>query len=118
MKYEPIAPRSREQLAADFASNDPARIINATISAALHDPDRLYVETIILRFADHSDPWVRGACGIAAGHLARIHRAISMGRIVPMLQDFLRDEDPKVRAEGEYALNDITKFVGCGERRD
>ena len=62
-------------------------------------------------FSEHPDPWVRGACAMATGHIARIHRALTVDRLVPRMQRMLQDEDPGVRAEGQYAPDDIALFL-------
>jgi len=86
---QPVA-RSREELSLALRSDDPKIISEALISAALHDPDRQFVESLIVQFLKHPDPRVRGVSATAAGHLARIHQ-VTMTDIIPLLQTLLRD---------------------------
>ena len=109
LKYEAIEAQSRDQLAAQLCSSDPDVICTALIAAALHDPDRLYVESLIMKFLDHGNPWVRGAALIAAGHVARIHRALSTEHIVPVIEKLL--DDREVQGKAQDALSDIRMFV-------
>jgi len=88
-------------------SEDAEGISLALISAAFHDPDRLYVESLI-RFLRHQDPWVRGTASIAAGHVGRNHRAIQSQR-VQLIQPVLNDA--KTRGNAEDALEDIRQFA-------
>ena len=85
------------------------RIATAIIAAALHDRDRLFVESLIAQFLQHEDPWVRGASAIAAGHVARIHRSLTVDRIVPLIERLLQDSQTSGRAQD--ALDDIAMFL-------
>lgn len=95
-----------------MSSEDPEVIATALTSAALYDPDRTYVESLIVKFIRHSDPWVRGVSATAAGHLARIHRQLS-AEIVTLVEGLLADEKACGRALD--ALDDITMFIGSQE---
>ena len=113
VKFEQPSPLSREAIAREIASNDTARIATAIIAAALHDNDRFYVESLIVELLRHPDPWVRGVSAMAAGHVARSHRALSMDRIVPMISELLAD--PRTRGNAQDALDDVTMFVTASD---
>jgi hypothetical protein len=93
------------------ASNSTVRTSSAAplISAALYESDRSYVESLILRFLRHENPWIRGTSSMAAGHVARIHRALDTGKIVPLIEALL--EDPGNRGRAQDALEDISWFL-------
>ena len=110
MKFEQPEPLSRDDLARELGSADPARMTTAIIAAALHDRDQPYVESLIVRFLQHNDPDVRRAAALAAGHVARIHRALSVDRLVPLLERLL--SDPQVGGTAQDALDDIRMFLG------
>lgn len=109
MKYDEPRPRTKAELAADLSSGDVATIATALTSAALHDPDRAYVESLIVKFIRHDDPWVRGVSALAAGHLARVHRQLS-AEIVPLIEALLADE--RTCGKARDALDDIGTFIG------
>lgn len=109
MKYDEPKSRTKAELAADLGSGNAANIATALTSAALHDPDRAYVESLIVRFIQHDDPWVRGVSAIAAGHVARIHRQLS-AEIVPLIEALLTDE--RTSGKAQDALDDIRTFTG------
>jgi len=109
MEFDQPQPRSRDDLAIELRSEHPARIATAIIAAALHDPDRFYVESLIVRFLNHEDRWVRGAAAIAAGHVTRIHRELTRDPIVPMLKRLL--DDPPIDGKAQDALEDIEMFL-------
>jgi hypothetical protein len=109
MKYQTPAPLSRAEINLDLNSGDTLKIANAVISAALHDADLDYVEAIVVRFLSHPDPWVRGVSAVAASHIARIHRALSVNEIVPLIEHLL--EDPSTNGKARDALDDIETFL-------
>ncbi len=79
-------------------------------SAALHDPDRQYVESLVVQFLQHPDQWVRSVSATAAGHLARIHRSLTTEQIVPLIRTLL--QDPATNGKAQDALDDIETFLG------
>ena len=109
MKLQQPSTRSRADLQAELESRDRERISTALISAALNDPDREWVETLIVRFIEHEDPWVRGVAALAAGHIARLHGALD-ARIAPLVEKLL--EDPETSGKARDALDDIEMFLG------
>jgi hypothetical protein len=84
-------------------------VSKALIAAALHDPDRIFVETYIEKLLRNDDPWIRGVAAIAAGHVARIHRELNIDRIVPLIRDLLND--PRTSGNAQDALDDIGIFL-------
>jgi HEAT repeat protein len=111
MKFDQPGPHSRELLKRELASNDQSRICRALIAAALHETDRLYVESLIIKFLSHADAYVRGIAALAAGHVARIHGALTVDRIVPLVERLLNDPEPQTRGTAEDALEDIRRFL-------
>jgi len=107
--FEQPVPRSREELSLALRSDDPKIVSEALISAALHEPDRQFVESLIVQFLKHPDPLVRGVSATAAGHFARIHR-VPVAHIIPLLQALLRD--PRTSGKAQDALDDIAMFTG------
>ena len=107
MKYDEPRPRTKAELDADLSSGNSEAIATALVSAALHEPDRAYVESLIIRFIRHSDPWVRGVSATAAGHIARIHGQLST-EIVPLVENLLKDE--RTYGKAQDALDDIRMF--------
>ena len=82
----------------------------ALTNAALYESDRGYVEGLIMRFLQHPELWVRGVAAIVAGHVARIHHALSKDEIVPLIETLL--EDPRTSDKAQDALDDIETFLG------
>jgi hypothetical protein len=109
MKYDLPQRRTRAELDTDFKSGDAATIATALTSAALQESDRAYVEGLIVQFLQHHDPWVRGVAALAAGHVARIHRALSRKEIVPLIEALLKD--PQTNGKAQDALDDIGIFL-------
>ena len=111
MKFDQPEPLSRDTLSRELASNDQSRISRALIAAALNESDRLYVESQIVNFLAHPDPFVRGIAALAAGHVARIHRSLTVDRIVPLIKQLLDDANPQTRDTAQNALDDIQMFL-------
>ena len=109
MKYEELEPLPRSELHAELRSGDTNRISSALTSAALHDPDRAFVESLVVEFVRHDDPWVRGVAATAAGHVARIHRQLS-SEVVTLIENLLTDE--RTSGKAQDALDDIAMFAG------
>jgi hypothetical protein len=110
MKYDQPRPRTRSELDKDLSSGDAATIATALTSAVLHESDRAYIECLIVKFLQHQEPWVRGVAAIAAGHVARMHHALSREKIVPLIETLL--EDPQTSGKAQDALDDIEIFLG------
>jgi hypothetical protein len=109
VKYDEPKRRGKAELEADLSSDNAATIATALTSAALHDPDRPYVESLIIKFIEHDDPWVRGVAALAAGHVARIHRQLAP-EIVSLIESLLADE--RTSGKAQDALDDIRTFLG------
>lgn len=110
MKYQEIPARSRAEIEADLERGPAPEVIEALLSAALHDPDWRWVQAHCLRFARHEDPGVRGVAATCLGHLARLHRQLDLDAVVPVLEALRRD--PQVVGPAEDALDDIETFIG------
>ena len=96
-RLEQPEPRSRDEASVDLSSGDPVRMAGALVAAALYENDRQYVESLIIKYLQHDDPWGRGASAIAAGHIARIHRCLSTAEILPLLERLLADSRTRER---------------------
>jgi len=91
-------------------AQQPIRTSDSIRRCCVADRCWLYVESLIVEFLEHPDPWVRGACAIAAGHVARIHRVLTIDRIVPLIERLLNDSGTSGKAQD--ALDDIRMFLG------
>lgn len=107
--FDQPEPHTRSELSRELQSGEPTRIARALAAAALHDRDRVFVETLILQFLDHTDPLVRGVAAVSAGHVARIHRSLSVDQIVPKIERLKMDS--RTSGQAEEALDDIRMFV-------
>lgn len=61
---------SRADVAIELESGDRDRVSRALVRAALHDPDRVWLEELLMRFLVHDDPWLRGIaskCSLLVG---------------------------------------------------
>lgn len=107
MRLQQPDARSRPELQADLDSRNRERVSSALISAALNDPDRAWVEALIVQFIANDDPWIRGVAALAAGHVARIHGDLDV-RIAPLVEALL--VHPETSGKARDALDDIKMF--------
>jgi len=112
LKFEYVQPISRAEAESKFASGDAKIICDALIRVTLHDPDPAWSQTIALRFTAHDDAEVRGLAATCLGHIARIHKRLDLGIVVPILVKLT--EDPAVGGRAEDALDDIRTFMESG----
>jgi hypothetical protein len=99
----------RAGLLADIASSDVGRSTRALLSLTYDDPDRIWLEKVLLDCLEREfDPQVRALAVTCMGHVGRIHGAIS-ANVVAKLQELLGD--PVLGPRAEDALGDIRHFT-------
>src|SRR3712207_3524202 len=86
VRYEDPPALSRHHLEREFASDSSGRIADALVSAALHDADWRWVQDWCIRFAEHPHSDVRRIAITSLGHLARLHNALDLDRVLPLLE--------------------------------
>jgi hypothetical protein len=109
MIYEEIGPITREAAEVAFRGGDPMESVKALLSLAYHDPDWRWVQERCLEMLKHPSETVRGAAVISLGHLARIHRTLDLGIVVPALEAVRCDA--ALAGKVEDAFDDIAVFV-------
>ena len=109
VQFEETPAVSREDLERIFATGSADDIAHALISAAFHEPDWRLVQEWCLRFADHGDPNVRRVAVTALGHLARVHHALDLERILPVLAK--KADEVELAGTVEDTLDDIRRFI-------
>ncbi|WP_460675403.1 hypothetical protein [Lentzea nigeriaca] len=90
----------------DLASNDLGRSTRALLALTYDDPDRVWVEDLLLRTLDDaaSDPQLRSLAVTCMGHLGRMRGKVGT-QVVVRLEGLL--EDSKLGGIAEDALGDI-----------
>jgi hypothetical protein len=100
----------RAQMLADLNSGNTEKATDALLSLTLNDPDRVWVERLLLQQLDPGrDVQIRSLALTCLGHLARIHGTISKELVVPRLDELARD--PLLGGIAEDALADIRRFA-------
>jgi hypothetical protein len=110
VRYEQPIHLTRMAAESELESGSAQRVRDALISLALNDPDWRWVQDVCLRFASDPDASIRAISATSLGHLARIHGALDLARVLPVLRKLL--EAPETAGYAETALDDIGQFIG------
>lgn len=99
----------RAALLSDLHGPDIGKATQALLNLTYDDPDREWVEALLLECLGSSvNPQIRALAVTCMGHVGRIHRAIG-DESVSVLRALLSDSELGGRAED--ALDDIASFV-------
>jgi hypothetical protein len=109
MRFEEAQPISREEAAQNLVGPDRDLISSTLVRLALHDKERPWLESLMVQFMRHEDPWIRGVAAMCVGHIARIHGQIDQTAILPLLQSLLND--PATAGKARDALDDIEIYI-------
>lgn len=104
-----MSPITHEDARIELESGVSERVSRTLVRLALHDRDRAFMEDILAIHLQSPDAWVRGVAATCVGHVARIHRALDTGRLIPLINKLGADN----RTAGRMvdALDDIEMFV-------
>jgi hypothetical protein len=111
-KFDEPTPISREQVEDALASDSPASAAEALIRMALWETDPRWAEQKSLSALRDTRKEVRMAALLAIGHLARLHRSLSLEIVVPAVRILL--DDPECCGTAENVLEDIAIFMPKG----
>lgn len=99
----------RNDMLRDLASGDVTRATRALLSMTYDEPDRVWVEDLLLKQLDQgNDPQLRALAVTCMGHLGRMRGQVSRA-IAARLEDLLGD--PEVGGIAEDALGDVRHFA-------
>ena len=101
--YEQPPKLSREELEAEFASNDPERILRALIAASYTEPPE-WVQEQCFKFAAHAGEPARRGAAIVLGSIAFVHGPINFERAVATLEELRREDGLKIHADDSLML--------------
>jgi hypothetical protein len=110
MEYREPSPVDRAGAETALASGDAARICETLVGLASHDPDWRWVQGQCLRFASAADPQVAPVALVCLGHLARLHRQLDAGAVMPVVEASLAD--PLLAGSAQDAMDDFQVYLG------
>jgi len=116
MQYEEIDPISRSDAMAALGSANPRDICKALVRLAIHDPDLQWVQSLCIELTKHATVEVQSTAILCLGHLARIHKALDLEKVVPLLIELRKD--PLLSGRVDDAMDDIEIFLGVKIYRD
>jgi hypothetical protein len=109
MHYEELSPISREEAHDALSRDDDTYVLcQSLLRIALHEEDWAWVLEHLGRFLLHPNPEVRGVAVSSIGYLVRIHRAIDVSRVLPVL--YALQADSYVASRVRDTLEDIRQF--------
>lgn len=94
---------SHEELEAEFASDDPERILCALIAASYTEPPE-WVQQWCLKSATHASEPARRGAAIVLGSIALVHGPINFVGVVAALEELRRDAALKAHADDSLAI--------------
>jgi hypothetical protein len=109
MRYDELEPISRAEAIVELASNNRERVCRALVRLTLFDTERGWIEGWLEKFLQSDDTWIRGVAATCVGHVARIHRAVDLRRLAPLLRVLLKD--PATAGKAQDAFDDIEVYV-------
>lgn len=99
----------RAEMMAAIASGEATRSTRALLSLTYNDPDRLWVEDLLMeQIRESGDPQLRALAVTCMGHMGRLHGLVS-ARLVACLERLLGD--PVLGGIAEDALGDVRYFA-------
>jgi hypothetical protein len=107
-KYQPLPELDEAEARAGMRSADADERARTLLGAALSGLPRATVEPLILAAFSDAELVVRRAAATAAGHTARLHRALD-ARVLAKLQELARD--PTTSGAASDALDDVETFT-------
>ncbi|HEY7183141.1 MAG TPA: hypothetical protein VIC84_17045 [Blastocatellia bacterium] len=110
MQYDEIDSISRSEAMVALGSGNPRDICKALVRLAFHDPDWEWVQSLCIELAEHSTVEVQLTAILCLGHLARIHRALDLEKVAPLL--IALRKNPLLSGRVDDAMNDIEIFLG------
>ena len=108
VKYEALEPIDRKSVIEALSGPD-CDAAEALIRASLTIRDRVWVESLLLSALSDQRLEVQKAALLGLGHLARIHHALDLERIIPILRKYAAHAS--LGGVAEDALDDIAMFI-------
>jgi hypothetical protein len=116
MQYEEIDSISRSDAMALLGSGNPRDICKTLVRLAFHDPDLQWVQSLCIELTKHSTVEIQLTAILCLGRLARIHQALDLERVVPILIELRKN--PLLSGRVDDAMDDIEIFLGVKIDRD
>jgi hypothetical protein len=90
-------------------SDEISTVTDALLYITFSSEDIEWVQDQCLALLDHENDEVSGLAATCLGHVARLHRTINKSKVLPVLQNKLKD--PRLSGRVQDALADIQRFA-------
>lgn len=101
---------SHEEAVRLLDSGLETNIVAALLSIGLNQQDRIWAQTICLKYLDRGTEQVVAAAITALGHIARRHGELDMNAVMPAL-NIAKTKFPALEAIVADTLDDIEVFI-------
>ncbi len=109
LRYHRVVALERQQALAAFREGTVSEITEALLAITFHDPERAWVESWCFRFARPEAVEVRSIAALCLGHLARIHRTLTLDVALPLLDELAQESALNGRINDVW--DDIELFI-------
>lgn len=110
LRHHRVVALERQQALAAFHEGTVSEIAEALLAITFHDPERAWrVEGWCFRFARHEAVEVRSIAALCLGHLARIHRTLTLDVALPLLDELAQESALNGRINDVW--DDIELFI-------
>lgn len=101
-------PSTHAEWEVKLTSGNLEAIFDILIRITYNHADWRWVQDWCLHFTQHSNLDVRALAIRCLADLARLHKALDSGEVLPRLGDLMNDPESEVRKQAEESLRDIT----------
>jgi|GEM_PF-623697 hypothetical protein len=94
-----------------IATNDVERLRTLPIDLGFNHENWRFIQDVCVRLSEHQDPWVRSNSLLGLSYAARFRGRVEKNIVKPILLRALKDEDQRVAAVAQDAIDDINHLM-------
>jgi len=94
-----------------IAQDDAERLRTLPIDLGFNHENWRFIQDVCVRLSEHRDPWVRSNSLLGLSYAARFRGRVEKNIVKPILLRALKDEDERVAATAQDAIEDINQLM-------
>jgi hypothetical protein len=95
-----------------IARNDVERLRTLPIDLGFNHENWRFIQDVCVKLSEHEDPWIRSNSFLGLSYAARFRGRVEKNIVKPILLRGLKDEDRRVAAVAEDAIEEINHLMG------